>query len=120
MGKKQRRLVECLSGVSFISLLPYLLLRERRVIQPPACFLLLGILLLLSAAVAIYNAKLSAKERLSWFSVGHMSYWHPMCNVALVAALFLVELPGMGETIGIIIIAAVFIGSFVVWLRKSD
>ena len=118
MGKKQRRLVECLSGVSFISLLPYLLLREKRVIQPPACFLLLGILLLLSGSVAVYNATLPAKERRSWFSFAHMSYWHPMCNVALVAALFLVELPGVGEVIGVIIIAAIFICSFVMWLKK--
>lgn len=112
MGEKQRRLVECLSGVSFIALLPYLLLREKRVIQPPACFLLL------SGSVAVYNAKLPAKERRSWFSFAHMSYWHPMCNVALVAALFLVELPGVGEVVGVIIIAAVFICSFVMWLKK--
>lgn len=121
----RQKQVEYFNVSTFLLLVLWLVLRESALITFPVSLFGLIVPLLMFFLTVTYHARLPENERISWHPFGYRGYWHPMCNLTLILALFFIELPKINVIsrvlgiVGIVAIFGVFALSFVIWLRKS-
>lgn len=124
MMEKHKKIMK-LDAISIVLTIIWLLGCGAAIIPQPIDLILLGIPFVLSAIAVFINMRTVRSERVSAYSFGFMSYWHPYCTFAIIIFLFLIVLPGeclafrIFHIIGMMGVLFVVIWSLFCWIKNK-